>query len=62
MTLDGDAGTLSGDEEIVFTTPPRLLAAVELAVKEFVQGGDDEGVIQNLRDLRISVAGRCDFL
>jgi hypothetical protein len=62
MTLDGDAGTLSGDEEIVFTTPPRLLAAVELAVKEFVQAGDDEGVIQNLRDLRISVAGRCDFL
>lgn len=49
-------------EEIVFTTPPRLLAAVELAVKEFVQAGDDEGVIQNLRDLRISVAGRCDFL
>jgi hypothetical protein len=38
------------------------LAAVELAVKESLEAGDDEDVVADLRALRRSVAARCDFL
>ena len=62
MRLDDDSGVLTGDEEEVFTTPARLLAAVELAVKESLEAGDDADVIADLRALRRSVAARCDFL
>ena len=62
MRLDDDSGVLEGDEEEVFTTPARLLAAVELAVKESLEAGDDEDVVADLRALRRSVAARCDFL
>ena len=62
MRLDDDSGVLTGDEEEVFTTPARLLAAVELAVKESLEAGDDADVVANLRALRRSVAARCDFL
>ena len=62
MRLDDAAGVLTGDEEEVFTTPARLLAAVELAVKESLEAGDDARVVADLRALRASVAARCDFL
>jgi hypothetical protein len=62
MRLDDDSGVLEGDEEEVFTTPARLLAAVELAVKESLEAGDDEDVVADLNALRRSVAARCDFL
>ena len=62
MRLDDDSGVLTGDEEEVFTTPARLLAAVELAVKESLEAGDDADVVADLRALRRSVAARCDFL
>ena len=53
---------LVGDEEEVFTTPARLLAAVELAIKEVNAGGDDVATVEELRSLRAEVAQRCDFL
>ena len=62
MTLDDDSGVLTGEEEEVFTTPARLIAAVELAVKEAVEAGDGKEVVEELRSLRKSVAQRCDFL
>ena len=73
---DGESGdvmdaALVGEEEEVFTTPARLLAAVELAMKE--ARGDDAGegvgeedapgpTLEQLRSLREDVAARCDFL
>ena len=62
LRLDDASGVLTGDEEEVFTTPARLLAAVELAVKESLEAGDDARVVADLRALRASVAARCDFL
>lgn len=53
---------LVGDEEEVFTTPARLLAAVELAIKEARNAGDDANVVEELQSLRGDVAARCDFL
>ena len=57
-----DDDMLVGDEEEVFTTPARLLAAVELAIKEVNAGGDDVATVEELRSLRAEVAQRCDFL
>ena len=57
-----DDEMLVGDEEEVFTTPARLLAAVELAIKEATTGGDDAATVDELRSLRGEVAQRCDFL
>ena len=57
-----DDDMLVGDEEEVFTTPARLLAAVELAIKEATAGGDDAATVEELRSLRAEVAQRCDFL
>ena len=57
-----DDDMLVGDEEEVFTTPARLLAAVELAIKEANAGGDDVATVEELRSLRAEVAQRCDFL
>ena len=61
MTLEDDE-TLVGEEEEVFTTPARLLAAVELAVKQAEENGDERGDARALRELRDQVAARCDFL
>ena len=60
--LDLEDDMLVGDEEEVFTTPARLLAAVELALKEARKAGDDEAVVEELESLRGDVAERCDFL
>ena len=57
-----DDEMLVGDEEEVFTTPARLLAAVELAIKEAPTGGDDAATVDELRSVRGEVAQRCDFL
>ena len=61
MILEDDE-MLVGDEEEVFTTPARLLAATELAIKEAVAAADDAAAVDELRNLRDAVAKRCDFL
>jgi hypothetical protein len=38
------------------------LAAVELAMKEARNAGDDAATIEELQSLRTDVAARCDFL
>lgn len=60
--LDLDNDMLVGDEEEVYTTPARLLAAVELAIKEARNAGDAAAVTDELTGLRADVAARCDFL
>ena len=61
MILEDDE-MLVGDEEEVFTTPARLLAATELAINEAVAAADDAAAVDELRNLRDAVAKRCDFL
>lgn len=60
LSLEDDM--LLGNEEEVFTTPARLLAAVQLAIKEAKKAGDNLADIEELESLQSDVAARCDFL
>ena len=61
LTPPAEGEDVEGDEdnEVVFTTAPRLLNVLEAMVKE--SNATKDGLIEELKELREIVAGKCEF-